>query len=159
MIKIDIRLDAHLIRAMTDLVKSTVESVEGRLAVETRFADEDPELRETWEFDLKGALKSDCEYLLNILQHHHFGSCEFRIDEDVAEGVLRACSAVRLKLSRSVLRNIPDEQLEGGSIDIITLPSDQQRCYACYLFLAGLQSLIIREMDPSCEEFDVEERH
>lgn len=154
MIKIDIRFEAHLIQAMTDLVKSTVESVEGKLAVDTHFAEEDPELRETWESDLQGALKSDCDYLLNILQHHHFGRYEFRIDQDVAEGVLRACSAVRLKLSRSVLRNITEDELESGSIDIITLPSDQQRCYACYLFLAGLQSLIIRELDPSCEDFE-----
>ena len=37
---------------------------------------------------------------------------------------------------------------DNGEIDILELPMDQQRCFACYIFLAHLQSLILHELDP-----------
>jgi len=53
-----------------------------------------------------------------------------------------------MKLRVTGLRDISDSVLEDGDIDILELPMDQQRCFACYLFLAHLQSLIIQELDP-----------
>ena len=34
---------------------------------------------------------------------------------------------------------------------MFTLPTHLHLAYACYVFLAGLQSLLVREIDPNCE--------
>jgi hypothetical protein len=148
MVKIDIELDPHLIIAMLEMVQAANSAMRNRLLVDPQLPDDDQELQEAWEEALIESLKGDCQVLQNLLQSNQFGQGELRIDDDTAEGVLRACSVIRLKLRMTGLRELSDTALENGEIDILELPMDQQRCFACYIFLAHLQSLILHELDP-----------
>ncbi len=152
MIKIDLQLESDFLAAMFKQVKLTADSVSRSLVIESGVSREDEDLKSAWEASLMESLKSDCDFLLSLLQHHHFGDCELKVDQDVAESVLRAASAVRLKMAQTVLASLSQEQLEDGSVEILSLPSDQLICYSAYRFLAYLQGLIIREIDPFFEE-------
>ena len=152
MIKIDLRLEPGFLAAMFKQVKLAADSFSGSLIVDSGLSNEDEELKSAWEASLLEKLKSDCDYLLSLLQHSHFGDCELNIDLDVAESVLRAASAVRLKMAQTVLASFPHDELEDGTIEVLSLPSDQLICYSAYRFLAYLQGLIIDEIDPSFEE-------
>lgn len=152
MVKIDLSVDAHMLVAILEMVHTVVESVSGAIMVSLPFPEDDPDLREAWERDLTEALGRDCDFLVDVLHNNKFGKGELVLDDETAEGVLRACAAIRIKLRESALQRMSDRTLESGDIDILTLPLEQQRAFACYLFLAGLQSLIIRELDPASED-------
>lgn len=153
MVNLSLFLDSHLIVAMLELVKAATESLNGHLAVEPQMPEDDEDLQMAWQADLIEALHYDIDYLLLVLRDHDFGKGELIMEEGVAESVVRACSAIRLKLRESALLKLTDDQLENAEVDILSLPTDMQQCYACYLFLTSLQSLILIELDPSCEEF------
>lgn len=153
MVNLSLFLDSHVIVAMLEMVKAATESLNGHLAVEPQMPEDDEDLQMAWQADLIEALHYDIDYLLMVLRDHDFGKGELIMEEGVAESVVRACSAIRLKLRESALLKLTDHQLESTEVDILSLPTDMQQYYACYLFLASLQSLILIELDPSCEEF------
>jgi len=153
MVNLTLILDQHLIVAMLEMVKTATESLSGRLAMEPQMPEDDEDLQVAWQSDLIEALHADIDYLLTVLRDNHFGKGELIMEEGVAESVMRACSAIRLKLRETALLKLTDHQLETAEVDILSLPAEMQQCYACYLFLASLQSLILLELDPSCEEF------
>lgn len=153
MVNLSLIIDHHLIVSMLEMVKAATDSLSGHLALEPQMPDDDDELKVAWQDDLREALHDDIDYLLTVLRDEQFGNGNMVMEEGVAESILRACSAIRLKLRESALIKITDHQLENAEVDILSLPLEMQHCYACYLFLASLQSLILKELDPSCEDF------
>jgi len=73
-------------------------------------------------------------------------------DEANAEGVLRACAAIRLRLRDRELAGVADDALESGSLDITQLTPRLQKAFMCYVFLATLQELIIQHLDAALLE-------
>ncbi len=138
--------------AMTDLVQSVRHDLGKNLVIDPALPEDDPDLLEAWTSELIETLREDCDFLLETLQREDFGAGELLLEETVAEGLIRACSAIRLKIRGTALREINDESLEEGALNPADLSFDQQRSYLCYLFLAGLQSEILVALDPSCED-------
>ena len=68
-------------------------------------------------------------------------------DEDNAEVIVRACSALRLRLRRHDLKVLEDEQLESGSVDVEDITVPLQKPYMCYVFLGTIQELVIQHLD------------
>ncbi len=152
MIKIDLCLEPSLVYAMRELVQDVRRDLGQNLAIDTALPEDDPDLVEAWKSELTETLREDCDFLLSTIQRKDFGQGELQLEETTAEGLIRACSAIRLKIRETLLREITDESLENGEFALPDLSFDQQRGYLCYLFLAGLQSEILLEMDPSCED-------
>lgn len=148
MIRINVAIDGNVVVSMLEMVMAAADSLQQRRAVEVDAYADDPELQEVMARELRENLRADCEVLADLLQHNDFGRGRVELSESAAEGALRACSAIRLRLRQSALRHISGEQLEQGTVEIVSLPHDQQRAYACYVFLAGIQSLIIEQLDP-----------
>jgi len=137
---------------MIDMVRSVRHDLGENLAIDPALPEDDPDLLDAWKKELTATLREDCDFLLETLQREDFGEGELELEETTAEGLIRACSAIRLKIREATLGDIDDEPLEHGAINPAELSFDQQRSYLCYLFLAGLQSEILVEIDPSCED-------
>ncbi len=152
MIKIDLHLQPSLARAMIDEVQSVRHDLGENLVIDPALPEDDPDLLDAWKSELTATLREDCDFLLETLQRKDFGEGELQLEETTADGLIRACSAIRLKIREAALGGIGDEPLEHGAINPAELSFDQQRSYLCYLFLAGLQSEILVEIDPSCED-------
>ena len=109
-------------------------------------------MRRLWLDELLQTQKEDCDFLLHLLRNERFGQEPLILEETTAEGVLRACSAVRLKLRHGALAKIPDHQLETGEMGFEDLPPPARPAFLCYLVLAGLQTFIIHALDPASAE-------
>ena len=150
MVSIELLLDLHLVASILETVRLTKRALRSGLVVETGVGGDDPDFQRAWEEELKQSLRADCEFLVSIIQNHRFGAAAIQLNDETAEGVLRACSAIRLKLREAVLADISDEALAGGTVDVLELATDQQQGYACYVFLVMLQSVILEQLDPFC---------
>ena len=152
MVEIELSIDPETVHALLEMVQNVVDSIGDHAVAPSYIPENDPDLKKAWEEDLKESLQADCALLFQVFRDNRFGRGKFKMAEDVADGLMRACSAIRLKLRETTLPDIADTQLETGDLDIEELPSKQQRFYACYLFLGGLQNMIIRQLAPLCDE-------
>ncbi len=152
MVEIELSIDPETVHALLEMVQNVVDSIGDHAVAPSYIPADDPDLKKAWEEDLKESLEADCAFLFQVFRDNRFGRGKFKLAEEAAEGLMRACSAIRLKLHETALPGITDSQLETGELDILDLPPEQQRFYACYLFLGGLQSMIISRLDPLCDE-------
>lgn len=107
----------------------------------------DAELHPIWQEELHLQLDDDLRVLRKLVASGDFGVGVVSLTETSAEAVLRACSALRLKVRETLLGAISDDVLESGSVGFEALNPVQQQSYATYAFLAGLQELLVEELD------------
>lgn len=151
---IDISLNAYQAKALEELVGTLVSVLTEDEPLASDIPQEDMELADAWEDGLSERLQDDCHRLLELMNDARLGKDSFNLDINKAESILRASSAIRLKIRASLLEDIPAGELEGGSVDLDVLSPGEQGAYLCYLFLASLQDLIISQLDPSLETLD-----
>src|SRR5690606_17270798 len=117
------------------------------LAFQPRFPDPDPEFQEDWREELLAAQASDGEIFMRLFDRDFFESGTIEIDEENADPVLRAAAAIRLRLRLDFLKEVPDEVLEKGDVPFEGLSQPEQQAYACYLFLATIQEIVIQHLN------------
>lgn len=110
--------------------------------------DEDEDLAFWWLSSLQEVMGKDCSTLQRVLESKAFGRGNVNIPDEGAERLLRACSAVRLRLQQQHLKMISSEALEGGTLQIHDLASEHRPAFLTYLVLAHLQEKIVEAMDP-----------
>jgi hypothetical protein len=106
-------------------------------------------VREPWAAELVEGQNEDLRVLLALFDAEFFSSGVIAIDEDNADGLVRACSAIRLRLRQRFMTGIPDDQLESGEVDLDALAEPVRKAFMGYLFLATVQELIIQHLDSS----------
>lgn len=147
MVRLDVVVDPAVRRVMAGLVAAMSTRGLWREPA-TGLPVDDPDLRQAWIADLRAEAREDAARLRNLLEDERFGRRPVDLSEEEAESLVRACSTVRLRLRETGLSCLSDEALESGGIRLTRLPAEERRLYACYLFLAGLQSLLISHLDP-----------
>lgn len=145
--RIEVKLNLQVVAPLLDLMKETVGALDDRLAAPQHLQDLDEELRAGWQRDLLHGQNDDCRRFLALFDREFFAGGVVGFDEGNAEPVLRACAAIRLQLREGELRDLPDETLESGSIDVSQFGSRLQKAFMCYVFLATVQELIIQHLD------------
>lgn len=148
MAEIRIKISPFFLEILLEVTRSVYEHLQGDLVVSVEDVDNDPDLLDAWKSGLIESLQEDCECLVGLFSNKDFAEGEIVIEDTLADSVLRACSAIRLKLQQTFLSHLADEDLEGGGIDFYGLKPEEQRIYGCYIFLAGLQEEILRETFP-----------
>lgn len=145
--KIEIKLSQPVVAPLLDFVKPLADGLRDDLAFKLQFPDADPQFQEDWRDELLGAQGDDAGVFMGLFDHEFFESGNIEIDEDNADAVLRAAAAIRLKLRMEFLKDVPDEVLEKGDVPFEGLSFPEQQAYACYLFLATIQEIIIQHLD------------
>jgi len=152
--EINIQINPFMTEALIEMVEKVSSQPDPFFSsMSAGGGEEDTEMRELWVHDLREKQEKDFACLLHVLRHKNFGRRKVSFDEKTAEALLRSCSAVRLMILELYLKNMDPGKLERAEIDLDSLQLPQQRGYACYLFLATLQSIIINELDPGLEQF------
>jgi hypothetical protein len=141
-----------LLPALLDLVKMVGGSLGEELAVGSPYRSGDPELDAAWEASLLEALRDDALVLESMLRESDDGNGQLVIPEEQAEGVLRAASAVRLRIQQTLLKGVDERGLERGEVDLQSLTPVQQKGYMGYVFLANLQEILVRYVDPQASD-------
>ena len=147
--RIEVKLSLTVVAPLLDVIKAASDTLGTELASAPRLADIDPDVREPWAAELVECQNEDLRVLLALFDAEFFSSGVIAIDEDNADGLVRACSAIRLRLRQRFMTGIPDDQLESGEVDLDALAEPVRKAFMGYLFLATVQELIIQHLDSS----------
>ena len=143
-----VKLSPVFLAAFTDLVEKLSRHASLQLSVPLNGPEADDEdMLEAWKAGLLETVRDDCERLLHVLKDTGLGQQPVKLSEDDAIKVLRASSAVRLKIQQHFLKQFSDEVLETVGLDFHELDPEMQQIYGCYVFLAELQETLVRQLD------------
>jgi Domain of unknown function (DUF2017) len=150
--RVEVKLSVPVVAPLLDVIKAAADSLQRQLAAPLAMDDLDPEFRETWTRELLAGQNRDVRAMLGLFNRDFLASGEIAFDEDNAEAIVRACSAVRLQLRARFLAGVNDETLESGEVELAQLDEPVRKAFMCYLFLATIQELIIQHLDSSIIE-------
>lgn len=145
--RIEVKLSLTVVAPLLDLMKASSDVLEAQIAAPLTLNDIDADFRDEWRAELLAGQHEELHALMGLFNSEFFVNGVVAFDEDNAEIIVRACSALRLRLRRHDLRKLGDEQLEAGGIDVEALPEALRKPFMCYLFLATIQELIIQHLD------------
>ncbi len=147
--RIEVKLSLPVVAPLLDVIKGLAVDLEKSLAAPGIPAESDHEFQTAWTEELIAAQNAEVRLLLGLFNDEFFADGVIAFDEENAEPIVRACSALRLRLRFGPLASVVDEQLEGGKVEIDRLDEPERKGFMCYLFLATIQELIIQHLDSS----------
>ena len=150
--RVEVKLALPVVAPLLDVIKAAADSLDRQLAAPQAMEGFEAEFRDAWTGELLASQNEDVRTLLGLFDSEFFSSGVIGFDEDNAEAIVRACSAVRLRLRAQFLAGLTDEILEGGDVELAKLGDEVRTAFMCYLFLATIQELIIQHLDSSILE-------
>jgi hypothetical protein len=147
--RIEVKLALPVVAPLLDVIKMLGDNLRSNLAAPVALEDLDAEFRSAWVDELLLAQNGEITTLLALFDDDFFREGIVAFDESNAEPIVRACAAVRLHLRERYLKQLGDEMLESGDVDLTTLGEPLRKAFMCYLFLATIQELIIQHLDES----------
>ena len=145
--RIEVKLSLSVVAPLLDLMKASSDVLEAQIAAPLVLDDIDADFRDEWKAELLKGQQEELHALMGLFNSDFFVNGVVAFDEDNAEIIVRACSALRLRLRRHDLKDLEDEQLESGGIELEELSEPLQKPYMCYVFLGTIQELIIQHLD------------
>ncbi len=147
MSRIVLQLSPHFMRRIEPVIHSICTELRIQTARNFETPEADPLLAGAWLDGLLDTLRDDCRRLAACVRDGIAGNGRIILAAADAEHIVRAASAVRLRLRDTRLRQMDDADLETGAVDFNTLSAADREAYACYVFLAGLQDTLVQELD------------
>ena len=138
--RIEVKLSLSVVAPLLDLMKASSDVLEAQIAAPLTLDDIDVDFRDEWKAD-------EPHPPLGLCTSDFSTTGVVAFDEDNAEIIVRACSALRLRLRRHDLDTLEDDQLESGGVELEHLPEALQKPFMCYVFLGTIQELIIQHLD------------
>ena len=147
--RIEVKLALPVVAPLLDVIKMLGDNLRSNLAAPVALEDLDAEFRSAWVDELLLAQNGEITTLLALFDDDFFREGIVAFDQSNAEPIVRACAAVRLHLRARYLKQLGDEMLESGDVDLTKLGEPLRKAFMCYLFLATIQELIIQHLDES----------
>ncbi len=147
MTPIEIRLDPKLVATLLETISPTLEKLESELATPAEPPADDAVMEGFWRNDLLEAQRDEVAAVAELFDEDFMETGRAVIPAENMERVLRACSAIRLKLRETALKPLTDGQLERGELDDVQWTDDLRIGYGCYSLFASLQELIVAQME------------
>ena len=147
--RVEVKLSLPVVAPLLDVVKELADGLKQTLAAKPALPDADAIFREVWTGELLSNQNEDVSALLALFNEEFFTEGMVAFDQNNAESIARACSAVRLRLRELYLLPLGDEALEIGEVELAKLSEPIRKAFMCYLFLATIQELIIQHLDES----------
>ena len=144
---IELRLNREVVGPLLDFIAPILKRLEHEAALALPLAEEDEELAEIWCHGLIHTQVKDCRCLMDLFDEDFRESGLVVVDLAEADRILRAASAIRLKVRETTLTHVPDAALEGADFDFAVLPEPDKTGFEVYLFFATLQEVIIRHLE------------
>jgi hypothetical protein len=147
--RVEVKLSLPVVAPLVDLIRELTIDLERSLAAPQALHDLDQDFRGAWIGELLEGQNGDLRSLLSLFDGEFFTVGVIAFDEKNAEPIVRACTALRLKLRESRLKTLGDESLETGDVEMEGLDETTKTAFMCYLFLATVQELIIQHLESS----------
>jgi hypothetical protein len=144
--RIEVNLDVAQVAPVLDSIKPVLAALESETAFAPEMAEADRELEGVWRAGLIHTQVEDCRKLMGLFGAEFFNSGRIELTEENADPVLRATSAIRLKLRATVLKKLGDEALQNEAFEEAAL-TDREKIGCCaYLFLERLQEVVVKHL-------------
>lgn len=143
---IEVTLNVGVVAPLLDFIQPVLARLEQETAFAADMAQADSELESVWRGGLIQTQVSDCKVLVGLFGREFLDSGRIELHDDNADPVLRAASAIRLKLRETALRNMADETLAGDGVNPDALTRDERLGFEAYLFLARIQEVILKHL-------------
>lgn len=150
--RVEVRLNLDAVAPLLDVIKVAADELEPTLAIDAPIPEQELEFADEWKKDLLKGQGDDIKVLLALFDTDFFASGVIAFDPTNCEPILRACSALRLRLRDAHLKSLGDENLETGEIPLEEMADEQRKAFAAYVFLATLQELLVQHLDPTVLE-------
>ncbi len=147
MSRIELRLKLELVAPLLDFIKPVLDLLETEAALALPVIDDDDELEDIWRDGLINTQIEDRGFLMDLFGAPFLETGHLNVDLDDADRILRAASAIRLKVREKFLGDLSDAALEGGEFDYASLKESERKGFEVYLFFASFQEIIIRHLD------------
>ncbi|MES2692054.1 MAG: hypothetical protein V4773_01185 [Verrucomicrobiota bacterium] len=147
--RIEVKLALPVVAPLLDVIRELADDLRKHLASPISIQDIDADFQEAWTNELLASQAEEVKTLLALFNEEFFTEGVVAFDEANAETIVRACAAVRLRLRDKYLKQLGDETLESGDLDLNALEEPYRKAFMCYLFLATVQELIIQHLDES----------
>ena len=152
--RLELKLPAPVVAPLLEfLLPLARETGDAALAFEPNLEAIEEDFRNDWRADIAGQSLDDQTRFAAIFDTEEFrknGVAEFGPED--CEPLLRASSALRLKLRNRKLGALADSALETGEIDYARLNKEERTAITSYMLLASLQEIVIRHLDPGSAE-------
>jgi hypothetical protein len=150
--RVEVKLNLEAVAPLLDVIKDAADDLRPALAVPPHVPDHEEEFKDGWNRELLQGQNSDIGIFLALFGSEFFATGVVPLDPTNSEAILRACSAVRLRLRAKHLEQLGDEALESSDVPVDGMSETQRKAFAAYVFLATLQELIVQHLDPTVLE-------
>lgn len=150
--RVEVKLNLEAVAPLLDVIREAADELRPELATAAPVPDHEEEFSSGWKEELLQGQNTDLGVFLGLFGHEFFATGVLPLDATNAEAILRACTAVRLRLRARHLEGLGDEALESSAVPLDELPEKQRKAFAAYVFLATLQELIVQHLDPTVME-------
>ncbi|HKB56221.1 MAG TPA: hypothetical protein VKC51_01415 [Lacunisphaera sp.] len=150
--RVEVKLNLEAVAPLLDVIKDAADDLRPELAVAPQVLDQEEEFSDGWKRELLHGQNTDIGLFLALFGNEFFLTGVVPLDPTNSEAILRACSAVRLRLRAKHLEPLGEEALESGEVPLEEMPETQRKAFAAYVFLATLQELIVQHLDPTVLE-------
>lgn len=150
--QVEIRLNISAVAPLLDVIKTAADDLRDMLAVKATFPEHDAEFNETWTQDLMAAQNSDVRELLGLFDSNFFADGAISIDSDNCDSLLRACSALRIRILTRWLSAVSAEIIEDEDAPIDLIPVEIRLPFAAFTFLDQIQKIILEHLSPAGTE-------
>lgn len=144
--QIEVNLNLSVVAPLLDFIKPILETLERETAFAPGMEEADRELESVWREGLIHTQMQDCETLMDLFDGEFFDSGRIELNSKNGDAILRAASAIRLKVRGTALADMSDELIESGEVELSKLSENERVGFAAYLFLATLQEIVIRHL-------------
>ncbi len=150
--QVEIRLNIGAVAPLLDVIKLAADDLRDTLAIRATFPEDDAEFNETWTQDLMAGQNSDVRELLGLFDSDFFTDGAISIDSENCDSLLRACSALRIRILTRWLAEVSAEILEDEDAPVELIPQELRLPFAAYTFLDQIQKIILEHLSPAGTE-------
>ncbi len=150
--QVEIRLNISAVAPLLDIITAAADDLRDTLAVKATFPEHDAEFNETWTQDLMAGQNSDVRELLGLFDSDFFTDGAISIDSENCDSLLRACSALRIRILTRWLAEVSAEILEDEDAPVELIPQELRLPFAAYTFLDQIQKIILEHLSPAGTE-------
>jgi len=150
--QVEIRLNISAVAPLLDVIKTAADDLRSSLAIKATFPEDDADFNETWTQDLMAGQNSDIRELLGLFDSDFFSDGAIAINSENCDSLLRACSALRIRILTRWLEGISPEILEDEDASVESIPVEVRLPFAAYTFLDQIQKIILEHLSPAGTE-------
>jgi hypothetical protein len=144
--RIDVTLNVGVIAPLLDFLKPVLKALEKETAFAPEMAEADRELAGLWREGLIHTQVNDCRIFMKLFDAEFLNSGKIVITEENADAVLRATSAIRIKLRVGVLAGVSDHDIRNDCVNLGAVSENERAGYAALLLMKQLQDVVLEHL-------------